>query len=323
MMRGIASLCVCFFHLTHNTSFYGNFLPDTDLLKKIGQFGWLGVQMFFVISGFIIPYTLFHNHYHIKNFFRFLSKRWLRIEPPYIASLFLILFVGFFYGWLWHYDYNINWKQLCLHLFYLPQFFGVPWLNEIFWTLALEFQYYLLMAFTFPLFINQKKWIRYFTLIAFASIHFIFQENRLLTSHSSLFLAGIIVFLQKEKLLNTLESILLICLCALYAYFQFSNDSIPISFVLLLSSLMILFLKTNPWWGKFTGKISYSLYLTHGAIGHNVLMFSMYIPFVKDHHFARIMILFLGIAVSMIFAWLFYRFIEKPSQNLSKKISYN
>jgi len=323
MMRGIASLSVCFFHLTFNNSFYGNFLPDGDILKQIGRFGWLGVQMFFVISGFIIPYTLFHNNYHIKNFFRFLSKRWLRIEPPYIASLFLLVFLGIFYSRIWHYEYNINWEQLFLHFFYLPQFFGVQWLNEIFWTLAIEFQYYLFMAFAFPLFVNRNKWVRYLTLIAFASIHFVFPENRILTSFSSLFLAGIIVFMQKVKLLNMMEAIVMICICSLYAYFQFSKDSLFISIVLLMSALMILLLKADPWWGKFTGKISYSLYLTHGVIGHNVLLFSMYIPFIRDHYFMRIIILFLGIAASMIFAWVFYRIIERPAQNLSKKISYS
>ncbi|MFI5221941.1 MAG: acyltransferase family protein [Bacteroidia bacterium] len=323
MMRGIASLAVLFYHITHNHSFYGDFLTDADYLKKTGAFGWLGVQMFFVISGFVIPYTLYNNQYQIRFFLKFLSKRWLRIEPPYIVSILMLIGVGFFYSKIYrNYPYSIDWKQLYLHLFYLPQFFNVPWMNAIFWTLALEFQYYLVMAFTFQFFAHEKKWVRYATLMIFASIHFVLPETRFLTSYSSLFLAGIVIFMHRAKLLNTAETLVFIALCTIYAFFQFPKDSLSISIVLLISSLMILFLKYDPSWGKFTGKISYSLYLTHGVIGHNIIMFSMYSNFVRNYYPFRVLMVFIGITASITFAWYYYKFIEKPSQDMSKKISY-
>jgi peptidoglycan/LPS O-acetylase OafA/YrhL len=63
MLRGIASFAVCWFHLTN-----GNvaFLP-AGILKSSGAYGWLGVEVFFVISGFVIPYALERSRYGIND----------------------------------------------------------------------------------------------------------------------------------------------------------------------------------------------------------------------------------------------------------------
>src|ERR1700712_4724969 len=80
-LRGIASAMVCFFHLSCGNP---EFLSDNNLLKRIGSIGWSGVEIFFVISGFVIPYAMYKKQYNINNFFSFLRKRIIRIEPPYL-----------------------------------------------------------------------------------------------------------------------------------------------------------------------------------------------------------------------------------------------
>lgn len=89
ILRGVASLAVCWFHLTNT---YGH-----DSIARIyGQLGWLGVEVFFVLSGFIIPYAMFNVGYTFADGWKtFISKRLLRIEPPYLMSI-LLVFV------LWH-----------------------------------------------------------------------------------------------------------------------------------------------------------------------------------------------------------------------------
>ncbi|MHB8208815.1 acyltransferase family protein [Mucilaginibacter sp.] len=47
--------------------------------------------IFFVISGFVIPYSLFKANYELKHYFKFLYKRVLRLHPPYLAALLIIL----------------------------------------------------------------------------------------------------------------------------------------------------------------------------------------------------------------------------------------
>src|ERR1700761_3968879 len=82
-LRALAALMVCFFHL-----YCGNvhLFPQPGYLKSFFSYGYLGVPVFFMISGFIIPYSL-PPAYKLKQFKTFFVKRIIRIEPPYIASV--------------------------------------------------------------------------------------------------------------------------------------------------------------------------------------------------------------------------------------------
>jgi len=83
-LRGLASLAVAWFHLTNG--------HDT-FVKQIGSLGWLGVEVFFVISGFVIPLSIHSTNrpYRLSKFGGFLMRRMTRIEPPYIASALLVV----------------------------------------------------------------------------------------------------------------------------------------------------------------------------------------------------------------------------------------
>ena len=91
-LRGVAALVVMWFHFTRpsalipseNSSFY-------SILTWSGSWGWMGVEMFFAISGFILPYSMYRSRYQIRNLFSFLCKRITRLDPPYFASIVLAL----------------------------------------------------------------------------------------------------------------------------------------------------------------------------------------------------------------------------------------
>src|SRR5262245_2564074 len=90
VLRGPASLAVCWFHLTR---FHYN-VPDRrvfHLLRQTGDYGWLGVEVFFVISGFVIPYSLYRARYRVRDFFMYLARRIVRLDPPYLAAIALVL----------------------------------------------------------------------------------------------------------------------------------------------------------------------------------------------------------------------------------------
>ena len=53
--RGVAAFMVMWFHFTY-------LMPD-GVLRASGLYGYLGVEAFFVISGFIIPYAMDLRHY--------------------------------------------------------------------------------------------------------------------------------------------------------------------------------------------------------------------------------------------------------------------
>src|SRR5262249_17683132 len=82
-LRGIASIGVALFHFSDQLS---TFVP-----QLIARVGWLGVDMFFVISGFVIPYSIASCRYSITDFPRFICRRLVRLEPPYLLSIVLVI----------------------------------------------------------------------------------------------------------------------------------------------------------------------------------------------------------------------------------------
>src|SRR4051812_8782153 len=88
-LRAFAIVFVFLFHY----QFYGH--PEWE--NKIGSFGWTGVDLFFVLSGFLIAGQLFSTiaggkRIAIKEFF---IKRFFRIIPPYLVVITLYALVPF------------------------------------------------------------------------------------------------------------------------------------------------------------------------------------------------------------------------------------
>ena len=67
MLRGIASLGVCFLHFTGTV--------NSAFLKELGHYGGQGVYLFFIISAFIIPHAMQRSAYRVNDYFRFLLPR--------------------------------------------------------------------------------------------------------------------------------------------------------------------------------------------------------------------------------------------------------
>jgi peptidoglycan/LPS O-acetylase OafA/YrhL len=86
-IRGVACLMVCLFHFTNSDPDF----PKSHYLRDLFEHGNLGVQIFFVISGFIIPISMGKSNYEWGNVWRFLLKRGVRLYPPYILALLVAL----------------------------------------------------------------------------------------------------------------------------------------------------------------------------------------------------------------------------------------
>ena len=87
-VRGLAALAVVFFHRGIYSSFQG-------LLYILAKYGEVGVQIFFVISGFVI-YQSMERHIKLgnKGSVIFLKKRFVRIFPALWTSLCLAFLVA-------------------------------------------------------------------------------------------------------------------------------------------------------------------------------------------------------------------------------------
>lgn len=159
-LRGLAILLVVVYH---NFGFINVFF-----------FGWLGVDLFFVLSGFLITDILLRTLGE-KNFLRnFYIRRMLRIFPLYYLSLVLFLFVlpalfknfdvSYYQehqAWLW--TYLQNW----LYIFNNPGS-QTNTLNHL-WSLAVEEQFYLLWPLVILL-LRNPKYIFVFISILLAAV---------------------------------------------------------------------------------------------------------------------------------------------------------
>ena len=105
-----------------------------------GKYGYLGVDIFFVISGFVIPWSLYRSGYVLRDYARFLLKRNVRLYPPYLASIVAtLLATNLVLVPLFHVPrLTVTGHSLLLHFTYLNDLVGVPWVNVAYWTLAMR-----------------------------------------------------------------------------------------------------------------------------------------------------------------------------------------
>jgi peptidoglycan/LPS O-acetylase OafA/YrhL len=152
-IRGIAIIAVMVFHFF----LFGGLSPQNKIdgiFYAVAKMGWAGVDLFFVLSGFLITGIL-HDSRGNDGFFRiFYARRFFRIFPLYYGALVLFLVVLPLSGaawkaletgpkeqfWLWAYVTNIR--------IALDNDWGrVPKALIHFWSLAVEEQFYLAWPF--------------------------------------------------------------------------------------------------------------------------------------------------------------------------------
>jgi peptidoglycan/LPS O-acetylase OafA/YrhL len=137
-MRAIAALLVLWVHVS------GSFLrlgpPGAwvhDITEPINA-GRIGVVLFFAISGFVVPFSIKLTHPHPIR--EFLVTRFFRLYPAYWLSIPL----GLFANWLWSRPFT--WPMLAVNLTMLEYIFDVDPVIGLYWTLAVEFVFYVCCA---------------------------------------------------------------------------------------------------------------------------------------------------------------------------------
>lgn len=162
-LRFIAALGVVFYHLTF--VFYNGLngdlksYIDLPLLRNLSQYGYLGVDLFFIISGFVIALSV-----DGRNTYGFIKSRIGRLYPVFwvsaiITSLFL-LFAGYLI------DSQLSPWRFFTNMTMIPTIlFGKEYIDLLdgsYWTLAVEMKFYFII-FLFLLFKQIKK-IEYYAI---------------------------------------------------------------------------------------------------------------------------------------------------------------
>ena len=298
-----------------------------DLLITSGGWGWMGVEIFFAISGFILPYSMYRARYQIKNFFTFVIKRIVRLDPPYFASIALILALW----WLATHvpgfqgrNLEIDYPSLFAHVGYLNDILGYSWENPVYWTLALEFQFYLLIAILFPLAVHKHRSICWLFGPMLGLVQLCLPGTGTIFSWLGYFGLGVITFQAYSQLIP--KWFFWVSLFALGAIVS-ENGGVAAATLATGTCITILFAghslaqsRNRPYRIlSWTGAISYSLYLLHCPIGGKIINLGGRL---SPSPWTACLFLALGVATSLLSAWIFYLVIERPAKRLASSIRY-
>ena len=281
VLRGLSLLCAFFYHLKSN----------------IFQNGYLGIEIFFVISGMVITLKLYENFektnkINIKEFF---IKRIKRIYPVLIFFLFTTFLIVLIFSPLDTLLYRF--KTFVFALFGLSNLSYLVTNNDYFdtvfedpfhhtWSLGVEEQFYLIYPFflTLCFFLFKKEISKIILTLIFLTIvgvcaTYHYSEDRMLIFYLPFFrfwqfLFGALIFFQLVK--HKKESSLISLLSFFLIFFVIFSQSYFIEFyklffVTFFSGIFLLFYNKQNFLSFFFnnkqlvyfGNISYSFYLWH------------------------------------------------------------
>jgi len=315
------------------------------------NFGAIGVDLFFVISGFVITLVAY-RYMGAEDGKQFLVKRFLRINPIYYLASLVFLGIVATAAFLLHDPAPVMisnpWHKFLQTLFIFP-LHPVPHLMSIGWTLSVEWLFYVLF-FLLILFKRRKKALLLIIMIVllvltgyiarFRDSRLIFITNPVLLE----FLPGVIIcraYILVKNIPKLLAIGFVLAGAGIYVYEIFHgfgyisemastvNGSLSMKRFLfwgLPSSLLVagcVFLEKNAvgtrlWnnkWIRLTGDASYSIYLVH-----LIVFFLLSLVFQRVKYFAIPDAgIILQLAVAMITGIIFYLFVERPLLRLVRR----
>ncbi|MET4290121.1 peptidoglycan/LPS O-acetylase OafA/YrhL [Bradyrhizobium sp. LB8.2] len=310
VLRGVAAAAVMAFHYEGMLSLeWSNYW--SDLKAEHFHLGLMGVELFFILSGFVILLTLEKTY----DLYRFVVGRIARLYPAYIVSVLLSA------AFLLSIDAATP-LQAVVNITMLQKFVGFQNLISPYWTLTYELLFYAVMGIIFQLgFVNK---IEYLSIIWLLAAHFTRMINIELSAWQSfasminfghLFIAGMMIFrlVSGHRSLVTLSALMLAV-----SYSSFGRNDwaqIPPATYFCVNAAFIAIV----WWAAAAsarqstclvsiGELSYSLYLLHVPVCLMLIWSADLLLLWRSFAIS------LAVPVSFGLAYLSRRFIEIPGR---------
>lgn len=339
-LRGLAALWVAGFHFYGGISQGSSQRTFCEPFHTLLSYGNCGVEIFFVLSGFVIAYTLRQARVTPGYIGNFIFRRSLRLEPPYWATIILAMGVTCLAN-LARSDRVAplpSGLQLLAHLVYLQHVLHLGSIVEVFWTLCVEVQFYL----TFVLLLalvqrmsgpcrqgnSRQPWL----LLALVPLTFwsIAVQADLVSCPRGFMIKFWCLFQLGTLAWWTLEgrfgSTSFWSLVAVLLGLQIRHFSVEHCVGILTGVSLFVAGKSNGlcWldWPvlQYFGRLSYSFYLVHTVVGGPFVYFlASRLGGPAATTFVRLGLFGAAFAVSITAAHLMYRFIEKPCMEFSKR----
>ncbi|AYG81209.1 hypothetical protein DWB77_03351 [Streptomyces hundungensis] len=322
-LRLVAALMVVGYHYLALSSAWGHSTATIfPTLHPFAQFGWLGVEVFFLVSGFVICMSVWG-----RTIGDFAVSRVSRLFPAYWVAIPLTALVVK----KWPEISSIrHWDDVIVNFTMLQAGNGTKDVDGAYWTLFVEIKFYILMAIVVLCGVTYRNVLVFCgvwtvaaalapglgtpMLVAFA-----------MPQYAPFFIAGIAFYLMRRYGANpVLWGLVLFQFLLAQRYIRYRMASNlgraaaenlptwPVRLIILAGFLMVgaialgVFNKVQWKWLSTAGALTYPLYLIHMFIGLTLI-----------HHFrgrvAAPVLVVSVVALMMAIAWLIHRFVERPA----------
>ena len=340
-MRGLAAMAVVLFHLS------GKMIEELqavlpDFITIVMSYGYLGVPVFFVISGIVISLSVNNQKVTLRYAGNFALRRSIRLDITYWASIcFVLALMTLNNNFLGGDNPYPSMGNVLLHMFYLQDLFAVdPKISVVYWTLCLEIQLYLFflasvwLSQTLSKRLNFDYYKVHLSGVILLGIYSLTLDQQI----TSLSVPGLFVpywhyFLIGLLISNVVKgeraSIpILFSWIAIEIGFLMSGDIVSYSvagigfgmlvFFLWRWNLMDTFLSSR--FFQYLGSISYTLYLVHPDVGWKAISVGKQVFGSGMSSIATLFVFLSALLLSILVAHLFHIAFEKPSLWLCKQL---
>jgi peptidoglycan/LPS O-acetylase OafA/YrhL len=327
-LRGLAAIAVASLHILAD--------PVRAVSVPAGEVvfrGKWGVFVFFVISGFVITHSLHRVTMTPGTLGRFLARRVVRLDPPYWASMVLVYVIasGASFVLPEHPVVLPSPGAIAAHLLYLQYILRIPSISDVYWTLCLEIQFYLVLAVSLGVYQRLQRWLSSGRALALVflptlvgsflvAIHVLPSPIGSCFEYWYAFVAGAAA----QRLVSghgwaALATAVTVAL--LVAVITRKGEGVVIALTALAigaahASGNMNWLSGRAW--QYLGRISYSLYLVHIPIGGRVSNLLAHLP--HGNPAMRVAEGLIGMGAAVVGADLFWRLVERPSVDLSHRV---
>ena len=312
-LRAFASINVVYFHTLIGSESYGK---STNIFQTLGGWGANGVDIFFVISGFVMIYSQIHNP---KKIYEFYISRLIRIVPVYWLITIFLVTLYYLLPEIFK-SFSLDLKKIISSLFFVSQIITgeFPVIN-VGWTLEWEILFYLIFGLSLY-FKDIKKTI--ISIFFFMMLIFLFTEKLLFLE----FFVGVLIGYVHNKIkLSYLNGLIILIIGIIFLFLSLSSYIVAIEldrfFIWGIPSAFIVMgaVYCKPIKNSFLfylGNASYSIYLVQILTVPGFYKLINYFKIEINNDLLSILCLF----SSVIFGCFFYSFVEK-NLKINKKVT--
>lgn len=316
-LRGVAALWVAWYHFYRFTTLPG-LLDRPDGIDWFLLHGYLGVEIFFVLSGVVISLSVMGAKITWPYTLSFAIRRSIRLDPPYWAILALACLLRALTG-----D-PVPLPSALAHVAYLQNILGFPNVVQQFWTLCYEVQFYLVLICFIALAQKAGKvvgWLAVLLPLAISLYLYAYwwPPTGWFIDYWYAFALGVATTGMLRKRINPAVWALATGFVLVAGFERDRIEMMTVAVTVMVIGMTGLAGKLPVWSGgvvfRYLGRVSYSFYLVHflGTYIARILAAR------ADSAFEGILVFIAATLIALGFAEILHRLVEAPAHALSRR----